>query len=261
VLHVLDVVGQVPILSTLAALAPQAAVQSPADLKVWAYAIFIGLVLVFLALDLGVFHRHAHEVKMKEAITWSAIWLTLGVAFTGVVYLAYENHWLGLGLNTPIYSKSPDQPLIVPGTVDGLEAAKQYLTGYVVEKSLAMDNIFVIAMIFSFFAIPAKYQHRVLFWGIIGALIMRGGMILLGGELIIRYQWILIVFGLFLILTAVKMAVIKSSPTWCSPSTRSRRSSRSRPTLSSSSCPTSSRSWAFEPSTSASPHSSPSSAI
>ncbi len=96
------------------------------------------------------------------------------------------------------------------GEVTGATAAIQYLTGYIVEKSLAMDNIFVIAMIFGFFAIPAKYQHRVLFWGIIGALIMRGGMIFLGAELIMRYTWILIVFGIFLILTAVKMAVIKS---------------------------------------------------
>lgn len=215
-LHVLDVVGQVPILSTLAAVAPTVA-ESPADLKVWAYAGFIALVLVFLALDLGVFHRHAHEVKMKEAITWSIVWLTLGVAFSGFVYLAYENHWLGLGLNTPVYNthplagKSADQPLIVLGTVEGLEAAKQYLVGYVVEKSLAMDNIFVIAMIFSFFAIPNKYQHRVLFWGIIGALVMRGAMILIGGELIIRYQWILIIFGLFLVLTALKMAILKGN--------------------------------------------------
>ena len=96
------------------------------------------------------------------------------------------------------------------GDVTGATAAIQYLTGYVVEKSLAMDNIFVIAMIFGYFAIPAKYQHRVLFWGIIGALIMRGGMIFLGGELIMRYTWILIVFGLFLIFTAVKMALITS---------------------------------------------------
>ena len=97
---------------------------------------------------------------------------------------------------------------ITLGEVTGGTAAIQYLTGYVVEKSLAMDNIFVIAMIFGYFAIPAKYQHRVLFWGIIGALIMRGAMIYLGAELIMNYTWILIVFGLFLILTAVKMALI-----------------------------------------------------
>jgi tellurite resistance protein TerC len=184
-------------------------------MKIWAYAGFIGLVLLFLALDLGVFHREAHEVSMKEAATWSVIWLTCGVAFSGFVYFAYENHWLGLGLNTAMYSTTEavkaGAPLIVMGEVVGLEAAKQYLVGYVVEKSLAMDNIFVIALIFSFFAVPAKYQHRVLFWGIIGALIMRGAMIFLGAGLIMKYQWILIIFGGFLILTALKMLLIKGS--------------------------------------------------
>lgn len=176
------------------------------DMKIWAYIGFIGLVFVFLALDLGVFHREAHEVTMKESAIWSVIWLTCGLSFSGFVYFAYQNHWLGLGLDTPQYSGGA----IVLGEVTGATAAIQYLTGYVVEKSLAMDNIFVIAMIFGYFAIPAKYQHRVLFWGIIGALIMRGGMIYLGAELIMRYTWILIVFGFFLILTAVKMALVQS---------------------------------------------------
>ena len=191
------------------------ATSNPADLKIWAYVAFIGLVIAFLALDLGVFHREAHEVKMKEAVTWSIVWLTCGIAFSGFVYMAYENHWLGLGLDTAKYSTSEaigaGAPLIVSGEVQGLEAANQYLVGYVVEKSLAMDNIFVIALIFSFFAVPAKYQHRVLFWGIIGALVMRGGMIFVGAGLILKYQWILIVFGGFLILTALKMALIKGS--------------------------------------------------
>jgi tellurite resistance protein TerC len=109
-------------------------------------------------------------------------------------------------LETPTYAARA----IVLDEVAGATAAIQYLTGYIVEKSLAMDNIFVIAMIFGYFAIPAKYQHRVLFWGIIGALMMRGGMIYLGAELIMRYTWILIIFGIFLILTALKMALIKS---------------------------------------------------
>jgi len=188
---------------------------NPANLKVWAYVGFIALVIVFLALDLGVFHREAHEVGMKEAVTWSVIWLTCGLTFSGFVYMAYENHWLGLGLDTAKYSTieaiKAGAPLIVSGEVQGFEAAKQYLVGYVVEKSLAMDNIFVIALIFTFFAVPPKYQHRVLFWGIIGALVMRGGMIFLGAGLILKYQWILIVFGAFLILTALKMALIKGS--------------------------------------------------
>jgi len=179
---------------------------APSDLKVWAYVGFVALVLIFLALDLGVFHRDAHEVSMKESLIWSAIWLTCGISFSAFVYFAYEGHWLGLGLNTPKYLDGK----IVLGEVTGSVAMIQYLTGYVVEKSLAMDNIFVIAMVFGFFAIPRKYQHRVLFWGIVGALVMRGGMIFLGAELIMRYTWILIFFGFFLILTALKMALIKS---------------------------------------------------
>jgi tellurite resistance protein TerC len=176
------------------------------DMKMWAYIGFIALVCVFLALDLGVFHREAHEVSMKESVVWSVIWLACGISFTAFVYYAYQGNWLGLGLNTPVYLGGD----IVLGEVNGATAAIQYLTGYIVEKSLAMDNIFVIAMIFGYFAIPAKYQHRVLFWGIIGALLMRGMMIYLGAELIIRYTWILIIFGVFLILTALKMALIKT---------------------------------------------------
>jgi tellurite resistance protein TerC len=186
--------------------AEAATAANPADLRIWAYVAFIGLVLLFLALDLGVFHREAHEVSMKESLVWSAIWLTCGISFTAVVYNAYEHHWLGLGLETAKYVGGA----IVLGEVTGGTAAIQYLTGYVVEKSLAMDNIFVIAMVFGYFAIPRKYQHRVLFWGIIGALVMRGGMIYLGAELIMRYTWILIFFGFFLILTALKMALIES---------------------------------------------------
>jgi tellurite resistance protein TerC len=189
------------------------AAPTPGDMRLWAYAAFIGLVVAFLALDLGVFHREAHEVAMKEAVTWSVVWVTCGLSFAGFVYLAYEHHWLGLGLDTARYSEAEairnGAPLIVSGEVRGLEAAKQYLVGYVVEKSLAMDNIFVIALIFSYFAVPPKYQHRVLFWGILGALVMRGGMIFLGAGLILRYQWVLIAFGGFLVLTALKMALIK----------------------------------------------------
>ncbi len=187
------------------------------NLKSWAYAGFIALVVVFLALDLGVFHREAHEVSFREATIWSAIWIACGLGFAGLVYAAYDHHWLGLGLDTPVYNTAlgagavaADGPLIVRDTVSGADAARQYLTGYIVEKSLAMDNIFVIAMIFGFFAVPARYQHRVLFWGIIGALVMRGAMIAVGAALIMEFMWILIIFGAFLLLTAVKMALVKS---------------------------------------------------
>jgi len=186
----------------------------PQNLKIWAYAGFILLVCVFLALDLGVFHREAHEVSMKEAAAWSTVWIALGLTFSVFVYFAYEQHWLGLGLDTPRYATSAEiaqgAATIITSEVRGAEAAEQYLTGYIVEKSLAMDNIFVIAMLFGFFAIPAKYQHRVLFWGIIGALIMRGVMIFVGAELVLRYTWVLIIFGGFLLLTSVKMAILKS---------------------------------------------------
>ncbi len=187
------------------------------DGKIWAYVGFLGLVVLFLARDRGVFHREAHEVHFKEALTWSIIWVTCGITFAGFVYFAYERHWLGLGVNVPIYNTSGvinpatgNADPIIFDVVGGFEAAKQYLTGYVVEKSLSMDNVFVIAMLFGYFAIPNKYQHRVLFWGIVGALLMRGIMIFLGAELVMRYMWLLIFFGLFLIFTAAKMAIIKS---------------------------------------------------
>lgn len=179
--------------------------------SVWPYVGFLALVCFFLALDLGVFHREAHEVGFKEAAAWSVVWVATALLFGVFVYYGYEKHWMGLGLNTPMYNTDADGPALVRGTVEGMDALEQYLTGYLIEKSLSMDNVFVIALIFGFFAIPGKYQHRVLFWGIMGALILRGIMIFLGAELVQRYSWILILFGLFLILTAAKMALIKSN--------------------------------------------------
>ena len=159
---------------------------------IWLWTGFVGFVLAMLALDLGVFHRKAHVVSVKEALGWSAFWISLGLLFSVFVYFGYENHWLGLGATVDA----------VDGVVnDGGAATLKYLTGYVVEKSLSVDNVFVIAMIFGFFAVPPIYQHRVLFWGILGALVMRGAMIALGAELIAEFHWILYVFGAFLILT------------------------------------------------------------
>jgi len=179
----------------------------------WMYAGFVALVLVLLALDLGVFHRKAHVVGMKEALGWSAFWIVLGLAFAVFIYFGYENHWLGLGLTRDMMSAPQDVAGV--GTVynDGGSATVKYITGYLVEKSLAVDNIFVIAMIFAFFAVPAIYQHRVLFWGIVGALLMRGAMIAVGAQLIQRFTWIIYVFGAFLILTGVKMLVLKAGNT------------------------------------------------
>ncbi|MFM8386846.1 MAG: TerC family protein [Planctomycetia bacterium] len=198
-----------------ACLEPMLTLASGGGAHIWAYVGFFALVLVFLALDLGVFHREAHEVSMREAIGWTVVWLTCGLCFAGFVYFAYEHHWLDLGLYTPKYNTTQaiaaGGSLIVEGEVTGREAVNQYLTGYLVEKSLAIDNIFVIALVFAFFAVPARYQHRVLFWGIVGALILRGSMILVGGQLIMQYQWVLIIFGLFLLLTALKMALIRGN--------------------------------------------------
>ena len=150
---------------------------------------FISLILCLLALDLGIFHRTARTVTVREALAWSVGWFVLALAFSGFVYAAYEYKWLGLGASD-----------------DGQSALLKYLTGYIVEQSLSVDNMFVIAMIFRAFAIPSIYQHRVLFWGILGALVMRGGMIAVGAALVAEFSWILYVFGVFLIVTAVKMA-------------------------------------------------------
>ena len=135
-------------------------------------------VLAMLALDLGVFHRKAHAVGMKEAAAWSAVWIGLALAFNVLVYL-----WRGP------------------------EVALQFFTGYLIEKSLSVDNIFVFVLIFSAFAVPAIYQHRVLFWGILGALVMRGMLIAVGATLLKEFHWIIYLFGAFLIVTGVKMAL------------------------------------------------------
>ncbi len=135
----------------------------------FAYASFVVLVLVLLALDLGVFHRKAHVVSVREALGWSAFWITLGLAFSAAIYAGYETHLLGMGLTPDQMTTSPE---VVEGVGlvynDGTEATIKYITGYLVEKSLAVDNIFVIVMLFGFFAVPPIYQHRVLFWGILG---------------------------------------------------------------------------------------------
>lgn len=146
--------------------------------NLWLWIGFNVFVLFMLALDLGVFHRKAHVVTFKESIAWTVVWVTLALLFNlGVA------HYMG------------DQK--------GLE----FFTGYVIEKSLSVDNVFVFALLFSYFAVPPLYQHKVLFWGILGALVMRAVMIFLGAALIERFTWIIYVFGAFLILTGIKMIV------------------------------------------------------
>ena len=134
-------------------------------------------VLAVLAIDLGIFNKKAHAASVKEAATWSAVWITLSLGFAGLILTLY-----------------------------GKDPALEFVTGYLIEYSLSIDNIFVIVLIFSYFRIPEKYQHRVLFWGIIGALLMRGTMIGAGALLIQRFHWIIYVFGAFLIFTGIRMA-------------------------------------------------------
>ncbi|MFV5695705.1 TerC family protein [Flavobacterium sp. LB3P122] len=149
---------------------------------------FLAAILLFLALDLGVFNKTPHIISSKEAGKWTAIWVTLSFLFSGVIYWLYSNN----------YISNPD----------GLKPAAasiKFITGYLIELSLSVDNIFVIAIIFSSFKIPRKYQHRVLFWGILGAVIFRGLMIYFGVLLINKFSWTTYVFGIFLVYTAIRM--------------------------------------------------------
>jgi tellurite resistance protein TerC len=156
----------------------------------WLWVGFNVFVLAMLALDLGVFHRHAHEVSVKEATVWSVVWISLAMAFNALIFLFWER--------------------FVPGSeYTNSQAGLAFLTGYLIEKSLSVDNIFVFVLIFTYFAVPAKYQHRVLFWGIIGALLMRGAMIGVGAALIKEFHWIIWIFGGFLIFTGIRMALQK----------------------------------------------------
>jgi tellurite resistance protein TerC len=142
----------------------------------WLWGGFTSFVLAMLALDLGVFHRKAHEVRFREALAWSAVWVALALAFNALIWA-----WFG--------------------PAKGLE----FLTGYLIEKALSVDNVFVFLVLFSYFAVPAAYQHRVLFWGILGALIMRAVFIAAGAVLIAKFHWIIYVFGGVLLLTGVKL--------------------------------------------------------
>lgn len=148
------------------------------EVGIWAWVGFIAVVLALLALDLGVFHRSAHAVTMREAATWTVVWVSLSLLFNVGLYF-----W------------------------GGPQVAINFLTGYLVEYSLSVDNIFIFVLLFTYFRVPAAYQHRVLFWGILGALLMRGAMILLGAALIERFEWIIYIFGAFLIFTGVRMGL------------------------------------------------------
>ncbi|MEH6657294.1 TerC family protein [Leeuwenhoekiella marinoflava] len=153
---------------------------------VWGF--FIAFILICLALDLGVFNKHDHVIKTKEAGIWTAVWFSIAMAFSGVIYWLFND---GLVEN--------------PTGINPDTAVLKYITGYLIELSLSIDNVFVIAVIFSSFKIPPKYQHRVLFWGILGAIIFRALMIVFGVALINKFEWIIYVFGAFLLFTAYRM--------------------------------------------------------
>ena len=149
---------------------------------------FLAIIFLFLALDLGVFNKTPHIISTKEATKWTVIWVTISFLFSGVIFWLYDSDLIS----------NPDQ-------LKPLNASVKYLTGYLIELSLSIDNIFVIAIIFSSFRIPQKYQHRVLFWGIIGAIAFRGLMIFFGVMLINKFSWTTYIFGAFLLYTAMKM--------------------------------------------------------
>jgi tellurite resistance protein TerC len=155
--------------------------------SIWLWVGFNLFVLLMLALDLGVFHRKAHAVSTKEALTWSIVWISLSLVFNAVIYFFWDR-------------------MVPNSSYTNAEAALSFLTGYLIEKSLSVDNIFVFILIFSFFAVPDAYQHRVLFWGILGALVMRGILIAVGAALLEQFHWIIYVFGAFLIYTGIRMA-------------------------------------------------------
>ena len=154
---------------------------------IWLWTAFNFFVLLMLALDLGVFHRKAHAVSAKEALTWTAVWIGLALTFNAGIYFFWNR-------------------IIPNSSYSNTEAALAFFTGYLIEKSLSVDNIFVFILIFSFFAVPAAYQHRVLFWGILGALVMRGTLILVGAALLEQFHWVIYLFGAFLIFTGIRMA-------------------------------------------------------
>ncbi len=158
---------------------------------------FLALVALMLTLDLCVLNKKDHEIGVAEAIKWTGVWIFVAVLFGGFIFFAYDHHWLGIGVHAG-------------ASLSGADAFMEYLTGYVLEKSLSLDNIFVMAAIFAYFGIPRLYQHRVLFWGILGALILRGLFIIGGTALISRFHFLMYFFGAFLIFTALKMQFSKS---------------------------------------------------
>jgi tellurite resistance protein TerC len=152
---------------------------------------FLALFLGLLILDLSVLHRESTTLSVKQALFWTAIWVSVAMSYAGVIYGLYEYRWLGFEPGA--------------GVAGGADAVVQYVTGYLLEWSLSVDNIFVIALIFAYLRIPTQYQYRVLFWGIVGAIVLRGLMIAAGTTLLHRFDWMFYVFGAILLLSALRM--------------------------------------------------------
>ncbi len=159
------------------------------------WVIFISVIIIALIIDLGIFNKSPHVIKTKEAAIWTTVWVTIALLFSGIIFLAFKNNWIAN-----------------PTNLTPTNAVIKYITGYLIELSLSVDNIFVIALIFSSFAIPKKYQHEVLFYGVLGAIIFRAIMIVFGVALINKFSWIIYVFGVFLIFTAIKMLISHDKP-------------------------------------------------
>lgn len=151
-------------------------------MSIYGWMIFLAFIVLMLVIDLGIFNREAHRISYKEALIWSLVWIALALLFNLGLYLYL-----------------------------GYQVALEFFTGYILEKSLSVDNIFVFLVIFSYFKVEAKYQHKILFWGVVGAIIMRGIFIILGATLLMKFHWIIYVFGMFLIYTGIKMAFQKDN--------------------------------------------------
>ncbi|MCA9729600.1 MAG: TerC family protein, partial [Candidatus Eisenbacteria bacterium] len=157
---------------------------------------FVGLILGLIAIDLFVLHRRPHAVSVREALSWTAAWVGAALVFNALLYPMYEQHWFGVGRS-------------IGHELSGRQAVLQFFTGYLIEESLSLDNVMVIALILSYFRVPAALQHRVLFWGVLGALALRGIMIAVGSALIDRFAWVIYVFGAILLFTAVRLLVVR----------------------------------------------------
>lgn len=162
----------------------------------WFYLGFIAFVLLVLVIDLGIFHKKAHEVSFKEASVWTTVWIGFALLFNYLLYVYAQFRFS----TDPRYASIPN----FDPDVQAKTSAIEFLTGFIVEKSLAIDNIFVFALVFSYFGIPKMYQHRILFWGILGTLVFRAIFIAMG-SILMQYHWVIIFFGILLILTGLKM--------------------------------------------------------